>query len=87
MLGKYSDDFEYYEVRAYTKEKLSDEWGGNWDLGYEYAILMDILKWDARTPITEISEKLGKSRPTVRYMINRLKERNILIDFVPPSQT
>ncbi|AMQ18653.1 Lrp/AsnC family transcriptional regulator [Thermococcus peptonophilus] len=82
MLGKYSDDFEYYEVRAYTKEKLSDEWG-NWDLGYEYAILMDILKWDARTPITEISEKLGKSRPTVRYMINRLKERNILIDFVP----
>lgn len=44
---------------------------------------MDILKWDARTPITEIAEKLGKSRPTVRYMINRLKEKGILINFVP----
>ncbi|BAD86302.1 hypothetical protein, conserved [Thermococcus kodakarensis KOD1] len=82
MLGKYSDDFEYYEVRAYTKGELPDEWG-DWDLGYEYAILMDILKWDARTPITEIAEKLGKSRPTVRYMINRLKEKGILINFVP----
>ncbi len=57
--------------------------GGDWDLGYEYALLMDILKWDARTPITEIAEKLGKSRPTVRYMINRLKEKGILINFVP----
>ncbi len=28
MLGKYSDDFEYYEVRAYTKGELPDEWGG-----------------------------------------------------------
>jgi len=82
MLAKYSSDFEYYEVRAYTRGKLPNKWG-KWDLSYDYAVLMDILKWDARTPLRKIAEILGKSRTTVRYMINRLKERGIITGFYP----
>lgn len=83
MLSKYSDDFEYYEVWAYTKDwkkKKPREWG-DWNLSYEYAILMDILKWNARTRITDIARALGKTRPTVRFMINRLRELGILLGF------
>ena len=82
MLAKYSDDFEYYEVWAYPPPKKPKEWG-DWELSYDYAVLMDILKWDARTPIKRIAEQLGKTRPTIRYMINRLREKNILIGFHP----
>jgi len=81
MLSKYSDDYEYYEVRAYPKS--GEEHFGDWNLSYDYAILMDILKWDARTPITQMARKLGKSRPTVRYMIERLQKEGILRAFVP----
>ncbi|WP_456367478.1 Lrp/AsnC family transcriptional regulator [Thermococcus sp.] len=82
MLSRYSDDFEYYEVRAYRKRKMPEEWG-KWDLSYDYAILMDVLKWDARTPVKRIAEIIGKSRTTIRYMINRLKEKGIISAFVP----
>ena len=82
MLAKYSDDFEYYEIWAYPPPKKPKEWG-DWELSYDYAVLMDILKWDARTPIKRIAEQLGKTRPTIRYMINRLREKNILIGFHP----
>ncbi len=81
MLSKYSDDFEYYEVRAYPYS--GDDNFGDWELSYDYAILMDIMKWDARTPITEIARRLGKSRPTVRYMIERLRKEGIIAEIVP----
>ncbi|AFL95307.1 hypothetical protein CL1_1104 [Thermococcus cleftensis] len=81
MLSKYSDDYEYYEARAYPYS--GDDNFGRWYLSYDYAILLDILKWDARTPITEIARRLGKSRPTARYMINRLLEEEIVLGFTP----
>lgn len=81
MFGKYLDDFEYYEVRVYIKGEFFDEWG-DWDFGYEYVILMDIFKWDVWIFIIEIVEKFGKLRFIVRYMINCLKEKGILINFV-----
>ena len=81
MLSKYSDDFEYYEARAYPYS--GDDNFGDWELSYDYAILMDIMKWDARTPITEIARRLGKSRPTVRYMIERLRKEGIIAEIVP----
>ncbi len=80
LLAKYSDDYEYYLVRSYPPPKNRDN-TGSWNLSYDYAILMDILKWDARTPMKKISEILGKTRPTIRYMINRLKEEKILVRF------
>ncbi len=79
MLSKYSEDYEYYEVRAYPYS--GDDNFGEWDLSYDYAILLDILNYDARTPITQIAKKLGKTRPTVRYMLNRLREDEIIIEF------
>lgn len=82
MLAKYSDDFEYYEVWAYPPPEKPREWG-DWELGHDYAVLMDILKWDARTPIKRIAERLDKTRPTIRYMINRLREKKILTGFSP----
>ncbi|ASA78407.1 MULTISPECIES: Lrp/AsnC family transcriptional regulator [Thermococcus] len=81
FLSQYSEDYEYYEARAYPYD--GDDNFGDWDLSYDYAILLDILKWDSRMPITEMARNLGKSRPTVRYMINRLKEEGILLDFAP----
>ena len=83
MLSKYSDDYEYYEVWAYSpdwKKKKPREWG-DWDMSYDYAVLLDILNWDARTKITEISKVLGKTRPTIKYMIDRLIERKIVLGF------
>ncbi|RLF88896.1 Lrp/AsnC family transcriptional regulator, partial [Thermococci archaeon] len=53
-----------------------------WNLSYQYAVLMDILKWDARTPLSEIARELGKSRPTVRFMIKTLMRRGILIGYI-----
>ncbi len=81
MLSRYSDDYEYHEVRAYPYS--GDDNFGEWTLAYEYAVLMDILKVDARTPVTKIAERLGKTRPTVKFMINRLREMGILISFEP----
>lgn len=83
MLSKYSNDFEYYEVWAYSpdwEKKRPKEWG-YWNLSYDYAILLDILKWDARTKITDIARTLGKTRPTVKYMIEKLLEKKIIIGF------
>ena len=82
MLSKYSDDFEYYEVRAYTRDqkKKAEKWG-KWNLNYDYAILLDILKWDARTRVTEIARALGKTRPTVKFMMNKLIELGIISGF------
>lgn len=80
LLRKYSEDYEYYEARAY-KYYTGDENFGSWNLSYEYAVLLDILKTDARTPITEIARALGKSRPTIRYMIDRLKKEGILFGY------
>jgi len=81
FMSQHSDDYEYYEVRAYPYS--GDDNFGKWDLSYEYAVLMDLLKWDARTPITHLARKIGKTRPTVRYMINRLQREEILITFAP----
>ncbi|CAD5245279.1 Lrp/AsnC family transcriptional regulator [Thermococcus camini] len=81
MLSKYSDDYEYYEVRAYPYR--GDDSFGEWTLSHDYAILMDILNVDARTPITRIAQKLGKSRPTVKFMINRLRSMDIILGFEP----
>ena len=79
LLSRYSNDYEYYRVRGYPYPK--DETFGEWDLSHDYACLMDILKVDARTPVTEIARRLGKSRTTVKYMMNRLKEEGILKGF------
>ncbi|WP_457750569.1 Lrp/AsnC family transcriptional regulator [Thermococcus sp.] len=81
FMEQHSEDYEYYEVRAYPYSGKDDF--GKWDLSYDYAILMDILKNNARTPITTIARELGKTRPTVRYMINKLKEEGILTNFYP----
>jgi DNA-binding Lrp family transcriptional regulator len=75
LLSRYSDDYEYYEVRAYPEKPKRF---GEWNLSYEYALLMDILKEDARTNITEISKRLGKTRPTVSYMTKRLEKTGII---------
>ncbi len=80
LLAKYSNDYEYYSVCAYPPPKEKKK-SGEWNLSYEYSVLMDILKWDARTPMKEISRILGKTRPTIKYMINRLKEEKILTRF------
>ncbi|WP_297421500.1 Lrp/AsnC family transcriptional regulator [Thermococcus sp.] len=79
MLEKYSNDYEYYEARAYPYN--GNDNFGRWNLDYDYAVLIGILKANARTPITEIARKLGKSRPTVRYMINRLIDEGIISGF------
>ncbi|ACJ17108.1 conserved hypothetical protein [Thermococcus onnurineus NA1] len=81
MLSKYSEDYEYYEVTRYPPKKKRREFG-EWKYSYDYAVLMDILKWDARTPMKEISRMLGKTRPTIRYMINKLREDGILRGFI-----
>jgi len=81
FLSRTSDDYEYYEVRAYPPRESEEV--ETWIPNYEYARLMDILKVDARIPITEIAKKLGRSRPTVRFMINQLKEKNVLVGFAP----
>ncbi|AJC71563.1 MAG: Lrp/AsnC family transcriptional regulator [Thermococcus sp.] len=80
VMKNYSDDYEYYEVRAYPPSN-DDDFGG-WNLSYQYAVLMDILKWDARTPLSEIARELGKSRPTVRFMIKTLMQKGILIGYI-----
>lgn len=79
LLSRYSDDYEYYRVRSYPHSE--NETFGEWDLSHDYARLMDMLKVDARTPVTEVARRLGKSRPTVKYMMNRLKEEGILKGF------
>jgi len=80
VMEKYSDDYEYYEVRAYPPS--GNDNFGEWNLSYQYAVLMDILKWDARTPLSEIARELGKSRPTVRFMMNTLEQRGIILGYV-----
>ncbi|WP_048166036.1 Lrp/AsnC family transcriptional regulator [Palaeococcus pacificus] len=79
LLSKYSDDYEYYEVRGYPKRPRQF---GKWNLSYDYAILMDILKEDARTSISKISQTLGKTRPTVKYMIERLESLEIILNYI-----
>ncbi len=86
LLGRYSDDYEYYPVLSYPPSKDRKE-TGEWNLSHDYAVLMDILKWDARTPMKEISRQLGKSRPTIKYMIKRLREEGILTGFTANVDT
>ncbi len=86
LLGRYSDDYEYYSVLSYPPSKDKKE-TGEWNLSHDYAVLMDILKWDARTPMKEISRQLGKSRPTIKYMMNRLREEGILTGFTANVDT
>lgn len=79
LLSRYSSEYECYEVYSYPPKKIEF---GRWNLGYNYALLLDILKRDARTPMKEIEEKLGKKRPTIKYMINRLRKLGILRGFM-----
>ncbi len=81
FMSQHSDDYEYYEIRAYPYS--GDENFGEWNLSHSYAILMDLLKWDSRTPITRLAQRIGKTRPTVRYMISRLQKEEILMSFTP----
>ncbi|WP_048150153.1 Lrp/AsnC family transcriptional regulator [Palaeococcus ferrophilus] len=78
LLSRYSDDYEYYRVAPYPHVKMEP---GEWDLSYDYARLIDIIKVDARTPVSEIARALGKSRATVNYMIKRLEELGILVGY------
>ncbi|MDI3476073.1 MAG: hypothetical protein PWQ79_142 [Thermococcaceae archaeon] len=80
FLSRYSDDYEWYEMQPYSYS-IDDSEDGGWKFSYDYAILMDILKEDARTPISEIANKLGKTGPTVRYMIERLKKEGVILAF------
>ena len=66
LLSKYSDDFEYYEVWSNDPSKVKF---GKWEYSYEYAILLDIFKIDARTPIKELEAKLSRKRPTIIFII------------------
>ncbi|AEH24996.1 Lrp/AsnC family transcriptional regulator [Pyrococcus yayanosii] len=81
LLSKYSNDFEYYEVWAYPMEKGKEVKFGRWRYSYEYALLLDILKIDARTPMKELERRLGRSRPTIKFMIKRLIEDGIIQGF------
>lgn len=79
LLSRYTEGYEYYEVRAYPRRNTKF---GKWDLSYDYAILIDILKNDARMSISKIARILGKSRPTVNYMIERLEKLGIVLDYI-----
>ncbi|RLF78486.1 Lrp/AsnC family transcriptional regulator, partial [Thermococci archaeon] len=79
LLSKYTDSYEYYEVRAYPKRNTKF---GKWNLSYDYAILIDILKNDARTSISKIAQILGKRRPTIDYMVERLEKLEIILGYI-----
>ena len=79
LLSRFTDRYEYHPVRS-TRSKDEPKFG-RWDLSYDYARLMDILKINARTPISKIAAALNKTRPTVSYMISRLIERGIIVGF------
>jgi DNA-binding Lrp family transcriptional regulator len=86
LLSKYSDDYEYYEVRDYVNYSGDDNFG-DWYLSYSYAQLMDIHLWDARRPVSEIAKKLGKSRTTVNYMLDRLRKEKIILEYIVAIDT
>jgi len=79
LLSRYTGRYEFHPVRS-IKSKEEPKFG-RWDLSYDYARLMDMLKIDARTPISKIAATLNKTRPTVNYMISRLIERGIIVGF------
>ncbi|ASJ15992.1 transcriptional regulator [Thermococcus chitonophagus] len=79
MLSKYSNDFEFYEVWARKRE--GNVKFGKWQYSYEYALLLDALKVDARTPMKELEALIGRKRPTIKFMINKLIEDGIIIGF------
>ncbi|ASJ01577.1 Lrp/AsnC family transcriptional regulator [Thermococcus gorgonarius] len=81
LLAKYSDDYEYYEMRSYLHYSGDDNFG-DWYLSYPYAQLMDLHLWDARRPISEIAKALGKSRSTVNYMLDRLRKEKIILEYI-----
>ncbi|MDV3103768.1 Lrp/AsnC family transcriptional regulator [Thermococcus waiotapuensis] len=81
LLAKYSEDYEYYEMRSYLHYSGDDNFG-DWYLSYPYAQLMDLHFWDARRPISEIAKTLGKSRSTVNYMLDRLKKEKIILEYI-----
>ncbi|CAB50599.1 Lrp/AsnC family transcriptional regulator [Pyrococcus abyssi] len=78
LLSKYSDDFEYYEVWSRDPSKVKF---GKWSYSYEYAILLDTFKVDARTPMKELEKKLSKGRPTIKFMIEKLIKDGIIVGF------
>ncbi|AFK21997.1 Lrp/AsnC family transcriptional regulator [Pyrococcus sp. ST04] len=78
MLSKYSDNFEFYEVWGRKRENVEF---GKWEYPYEYAVLLDILKVDARTPMKDLETKLGKSRPTIKFMIDKLIRDGVILGF------
>ncbi|RLF91323.1 Lrp/AsnC family transcriptional regulator [Thermococci archaeon] len=79
MLSKYSNDFEFYEV--WSREREEKVKFGKWSYSYEYAILMDILKVDARTPMKELEALIGRKRPTIKFMLNKLIKDGIIVGF------
>ncbi len=79
FLSKYTSRYKYYLARSLRSEE--EPRFGKWDMSYDYARLMDILKINARTPVSKITSNLNKTRPTVRYMIKRLMERGIITGF------
>ncbi len=79
LLCRYAEVYECYPVRSVRRKE--EPKFGRWDLSYDYARLMDILKMDARTPISRIADILGKTRPTVKYMISRLMEKGVIAGF------
>ncbi|AAL80371.1 Lrp/AsnC family transcriptional regulator [Pyrococcus furiosus DSM 3638] len=80
FFSRYSNDFELYEVWDPRSDPMKRKFG-YWEYPYEYAVLMDILKTDARTPMKELEAKLGKKRPTINFMIHKLIEDKVIDGF------
>ncbi|MFC6903903.1 Lrp/AsnC family transcriptional regulator [Halalkalicoccus tibetensis] len=49
--------------------------------------ILDVLRHDARTPYTEIAERVGTSEGTVRNRIERLTETGIIERFTVTTRT
>ncbi|AEC51803.1 hypothetical protein PNA2_0887 [Pyrococcus sp. NA2] len=78
LLSKYSNDFEWYEVWAKDPKDVKF---GKWKYSYDYAILLDILKSDARTPLKTLEITLSKGRPTIKFMIDKLIKDGVIAGF------
>ncbi|PSP79693.1 AsnC family transcriptional regulator [Halobacteriales archaeon QS_1_68_20] len=49
--------------------------------------ILDVLRHDARTPYTEIAERVGTSEGTVRNRVDRMQEEGIIERFTVTTRT
>ena len=49
--------------------------------------ILDALRWDARTPYTEIADRVGTSEGTVRNRVDRMSEDGVIERFTIATRT